>query len=334
MLPCRSGGGRSIGSTSHTSVTSETLGAGIPMQLEEQYMEAEKEYWPSIGDPGAGHRQRNSLDEAVCHSVRRASLGENLPVSDYEGRLLAARATVDSVTNALAANVTDGNPEFFWSFPSMDDPSSRQEWGDRLSPVNAVELAHAAGTYLTRPWMQSNLLEWYLLNGFIFDALASVREEVFTGRAFGRINYAYLLGEGKLLKTMWFRIGLGIVAFVLRWVLVPAAVGWLFYEGLGWIIPWLVVPYGLYLLVYVASFPKRWKQHRYETKVLSRSDEVAIGLVSAYATVAAKSFSPKRLLEQIRATEGNYTFLQPVVHSILERAIDRDASLFTIVAAD
>jgi hypothetical protein len=122
----------------------------------------------------------------------------------------------------------------------------------------------------------------------------------------------------------------GAIGFATRWLVFPLAIFLLYRRGLTYAIPWIAVPYGLYILLYLAGFTARLERRSSEAKKSDKLAEIGELLVHAYGTANAKAFSPTRLLEQIKATEGHYMLLKPVAHSVLQRANARDSSLFSV----
>jgi len=196
--------------------------------------------------------------------------------------------------------------------------------------VDPGELERATAEYLKLPWMQLDLIDWYLLNAFVFDAIARLQDEALSGSVLGRINWSYILAEGRIHKLLLYRFGFGLLAFCVRWLLLPAAIVYLLYRGRNDLLPWIAAPYGVYVLYRLATLPARILRRRQEKSVLAGIDTTLKQMIAAYQTATARTFNPTRLQEQVRLAEGPATYFRPAVHSVLARIIERDASVFSV----
>ena len=66
-----------------------------------------------------------------------------------------------------------------------------------------------------------DLVDWYLLNGLIFDTYARCFHALVSGELLGHIPLAYVLAGRNIEKTVWYKLGIGVAAFSLRWLLAP-----------------------------------------------------------------------------------------------------------------
>src|SRR3546814_3556387 len=74
------------------------------------------------------------------------------------------------------------------------DVCSSDLWRDG-SPVDADALNRAVIRYFERPWMQSNTLEGFILQGYLFDSMARLRRDAMNGSLFGMTNWAYIFSK-------------------------------------------------------------------------------------------------------------------------------------------
>src|SRR3546814_13611156 len=92
----------------------------------------------------------------------------------------------------LSTKLEDG---VIWCDPSLVDLGQhREEWRD-VSPVDADALNLAVIRYFERPWMQSNTLEWFILQGYLFDSMARLRRDAMHGSLFCITNWAYIFSK-------------------------------------------------------------------------------------------------------------------------------------------
>src|SRR3546814_15026731 len=87
--------------------------------------------------------------------------------------------------------------------------------------------------YFERPWMQSNTLEWFILQGYLFDSMARLRRDAMNGSLFGMTNWAYIFSKANAESAVFWRAGLELTTFALRWLLLSAVAGALSFPGRG-----------------------------------------------------------------------------------------------------
>ena len=230
------------------------------MGLPTGYRETERDFWPLDTDSVGAHSQVRRLHKTVLDSVRRSSTRECMPAEAYTSRLIQASEIIDGIMDSLSLYWHDRPPDTFWS------PLSFEEWNGP-SPVDVSSLDIVTARYLQAEWMQTNLVEWYLLNGFIFDSLARTREAFLSGTAIGRTNWAYVLSGGKPGKVVLLRVGLNAAVLILRWILGPVATVLLFLTGRMWLASWV----GSLWLGYVRI--PRESCHPFHTKVATDSTQ-------------------------------------------------------------
>lgn len=295
------------------------------------YEQVESDFWKKSGETQPRQQKGSGIAlvyQAAIDAARKASLADETPSNIYGDRLEKAKELLDDIRRALSSDSKEkAETGVFWQLPPV---LSVANLDGVVHPIDSERLARAAKTYLGLPWMQFNLLDWYLFNAFIFDALARLLEESLSGAAFGRVDWAYLLADGHGVKTAGYRLVLECVKFAARWLLIPSFIVLLFYWKRAALVAWLAVPYSLYVAYRIVTLASRWKAAREEAhrrKELGRKAEL---FCHAYTTANSEAFSPTRLLEQLKATEDCYTLLAPVTYALLQRAILRDSALFSV----
>ena len=114
-----------------------------------------------------------------------------------------------------------------------------------------------------------------------------------------------------------------------RWAIVPVVIVLLYLWNLRSLIPWIAVPYAVYILYRLWTFPSRWRDGNRHERKREEFGKMGESFFHTYTTANSNAFSPTRLLDQLKATEGNYSLLKPVTYSLLQRAIQRDSALFS-----
>src|SRR3546814_18937527 len=79
--------------------------------------------------------------------------------------------------------------------------------------------------------MQSNTLEWFILQGYLFDSMARLRRDAMNGSLFGMTNWAYIFSKANAESAVFWRAGLELTKFALRWLLLPAVAGGPLFAG-------------------------------------------------------------------------------------------------------
>ena len=298
--------------------------------LEDKYRKIEREFWrdteDKTGSPGSDFAP---IYQALVPKIGKAALAEKLDEWEYEVKLRKAETIIDDIAYALKWNVKDALVQVIWYSPDEKVLEKPDAW-TAASPVNTFSLDAATARYLNEPWMQLNLIDWYVLNGFIYDQLARLAEEIRSGIAFGRTNWAYVFAEGKLGKTIMWQMGLSIARFIFRWLLLPAIAAMAYYFGYNEFSKWTLIAFGIYIVVHFLFFPKRISQRRKLKKGLSYLNEKLDGMRQIYMCTNVRTLHPTNLRAQIANLEKDQPCFPPAVYSILDRAIQRDPSVFTI----
>ncbi len=291
----------------------------------ESYRQAEDLYWAGFGEaPKGAYRQ---YFETIRAAVRAASEAERLTPQDYADRLLRASEIGSEITWALIRSDDEKTRHQFWLPSSTNDALRTTKWTGP-SPASPEDLAAAASKYLEAPWMQANLVDWYLINGLVFDAYARSFDAVASGKAFGRTPLSYALA-GDLQKATVYGAGIAVAGFAARWVLPPLLMLGLYGFSFEKAIPWIAVPWAVYAAFRLVLAPfQLWQWHKRRQQA-KQFQAILEGYASIYETVRSASFSPSRLRNQIRKLQGERTMLPPVVHSLVARLVQRDAHLFS-----
>jgi hypothetical protein len=72
--------------------------------------------------------------------------------------------------------------------------------------------------------MQKNIVDWYLLNGFIYDSLARTCSAFISGETSGNWSqmFAWACSNGNPIKLILLRIAFGVFNFSINWLAVPS----------------------------------------------------------------------------------------------------------------
>lgn len=177
--------------------------------LPTDYLEIEKGLnWPE--EPkGLGAGQLYKLITGLRAKVRERSLTERLDPAVYEDRLRKLRDLVADLRHALNGRSVDApdekkNEQLVWYHRADSQITDVGSKGDQPQ-IDREWLLQGAATYLVNPWLQSDQIDWILIDFLIFAELSAYRESILTGQALGKINWAYLFSGGDVEKSYWFQ---------------------------------------------------------------------------------------------------------------------------------
>lgn len=311
-------------------------------------------------------RPRDEIEECWSHFINRwkndsgESQGEKIlrdcrPAIDEKARLShnpieefrSAVKTVDNLLynlkSALWANSgmdygteyddTDRNPHngTIWPVPGFQLPAINQSTTWRgPSPVNTGAVSNLMASYFKVGWFQSNLFEWCALNGILFDEASRFSEEYKTGALTGSPNWAYIFSGGNDEKALFMRLGISISVFCLRWIVPPAVVFILAAYRLETAAFWVAGAYALYVLVRLGTFPSRFMRGRRLQQATEKLGRLGKAMVDASSHASSSVVNPSRLKVLITEAESLGAVYPSVVHSIVDRAIQRDTAVFAV----
>ena len=208
----------------------------------DEYRNVETIFWKGQDRSGdLSTSQRTRVLELLVPKLRKVSLAEGLTAYDFADRLSDAEQVVDDLARALCAfweqkerRIGLGRPHisgFIWCKPGLSCLNLKPDDWKEVSPVSNDSLDDATAEYLRQPWMQLNALDWYILNGYIFDETARLGEDIKSGQAVGIGNWPYLWAAGDPEKTLYYAVGWAAAKFIGRWILAPATIAALYYFG-------------------------------------------------------------------------------------------------------
>ena len=303
--------------------------------LDEEYGAIERAFRETFSethgnDEYSSHSQYQLVFKHLIPKIRRSAEKDCLSADGYDLRLQEAEQIVDDIAFALSARWREQEQGWIWFKPTVNNLNHRPDTWEDVSPVNSSSLDSVTARYLQRPWMQLNLLDWYILNGYVFDEAARLADAIKSGQAIGIINWAYIFSGGNIEKTLYWRVAFEISKFLARWILTPAIIIAVYYVGYHGIAKWIAIPYGIYVIIHVALFPRRYLRRKALTKELEEYESKLNALIGVYQSSSPEIFNPCRLRDLIARTESEEVLLRPAVYSILDRAINRDAAVFAI----
>ena len=194
-------------------------------------------------------------------------------------------------------------------------------------------LDSATARYLERPWLQSNLIDWYILNGFILDELLRLTYATRSGLVFGETDWAYLFSRGKNESWALWRFGLSAAKFALNWLLLPALAVIAYYLERFSAMRWILGGFGGLVLLQLSSLPGRLMRSRARKRSLAELEDKYSRLFRLRQSTNVSTVNPNSLREQLKMAVEDDLILRPAIHSIVDRALVRDPAVLTVPAA-
>jgi len=288
-----------------------------------------KDFWDRNEKKCEIGTQYRPLFKALLERVEAFAQSEGLDPHEFETKLWEAEEIIENITYAFKSHWRESPDNEFWFLFYDDQLTERpEEWNDD-SPIDPSSLDTATARYLERPWLQINLLDWYILNAFIKDELLRLAAGIRTGTLFGQFNLAYALSGGSQLKMLAWKPVLAILKFLMNWILLPAIVAALFYfkyETAAW---WVLGFFGVLVFFWIIFLPRRIMRWRALKKVKENANDILTRLIQIRVLCQNDTLNPTHLKNQIAKAEKEAPLLKPAVHAILDRAIERDPSVFT-----
>lgn len=243
--------------------------------------------------------------------------GADADLSDYEREIEDTFPILESIRWAFIANERLNAPvrASLWAWPTDTELLIRPKAWNGTSPADADKLADALSDYIERPWLQHNLIDGAAINALLFSALAYWRElhlMMVSGLSF-------MLSGGNQLRMLWITPVLRVAGFLARWIMLPAlamglaAAG---YEKGANIAIGLWIVYLLYRLVMML----RRKGRRYGEE----AGEAVAATMIAWQYSNGSVINPSRLKQLVLAAEQKGAAFKPVLHTLIDRAIQRD----------
>ena len=295
----------------------------------EKYFALEQSFWKQNEYRLGPSSQFRQIYEQLIPKVRTDSFVFN--ERQYWQKLSMAERVIDQVVAALRAYWIDASADRIWSpvAPHLATINRPDYWSE-ASPVDAVALHEAAAQYLEEPWMQLDIIDWYILNGFIYDALLNTSARIETDQASAPSGKENIIPGAKLLNSVFDKAGRELAISLLSWILIPAGILCLYFLGHETAARWVLLPYTIYMAIYLLSLPEKLSGLRKTKQNSCDLIQKENRLSQLYQFVSASTFNPSRIKEQIVENERCGIRLDPLIHVVLDKAILRDAAVFRI----
>ncbi len=263
-----------------------------------------------------------------------ATRGADAELFDYEHELDRASSVLEEIRWAFTANESppNGSPRrSIWAWPGLETLERRQEkWGTSTSPADADRVSDALTDYIASPWLQHNIIDGAAINALLFSEVAATIEIYKTGKLTGRLNWGYILSpDGEARGAL---INIGIITFLslLRWIALPATGVTLVMWGSEMAGIIVLGIWAIYVLYRVLMVPSRWLRRGARRKADEKVHNTLMLMIKAWRYSRDPVINPSRLKELVFEAEQAGAVLKPVLHTLIDRAVQRDpAALLT-----
>jgi hypothetical protein len=302
----------------------------------------------------------------------RKTQDPNEDLLEYQSEIFAVVEILDGLRWAFSRNTDrtlyDAVQDRIWAWPGETKLLSPppKEWRHNSSPADIKQLANKLADYLERPWLQHNIIDGAAINAFLSSAASEYNDLYLTGEAFGEINWTYLfnkhdpvlvLGCAAIdlipggvpfqaflrhsstggLSPFWSAIVSVLLRWIafpfLKWVLLPgiAAILWtLGYELSSEIV---LSVWGLYLLYRLVTLPAKLARRKATKRKKENASQTVMAMITAWQYSRGSVINPSRLKELVLDAEQKDAAYLPILHTLMDRAIQRDPTALHTGAA-
>ena len=152
-----------------------------------------------------------------------------------------------------------------------------------------------------------------------------------SGQLLGKTNWAYIFSENKLEKQLLWGLGLALLGFLVRWIIPPAAAIALLVLKYETAAAFLGGSWAVYVLLRFVGLIVGWGKRRAQRTEVKNYTKMLDALISVWLFTNSNVINPTRLRELLVETDqrGVGFCVPSVVYSLVDRAIERDAAVFT-----
>ena len=192
------------------------MSLGVEMDIA-LYLEEEKEWlgdWPEEPEERWGNRQYYSLAKEMLENVRSRSMEEGVSPDAYYKRITKAQEVFDNLRAWLnyEEHMTEEQKEdfkvqTFWLHKENYQGGLFDKKQD-VWPISRNELVSEVREYLDTPYMQTNSIDYLLIDGLIYAEISSYRESLLAKERFPKLYGAHW-------KTFF-----KVAFFLIKWALI------------------------------------------------------------------------------------------------------------------
>jgi hypothetical protein len=297
--------------------------------INNKWLEIENEFWErNKCKTESINSEYRPIYESLITKLRTYTMEKKLDENDYELELEKAENIIEDITNSMKAYWENSPNNRIWCYPEARWSGRPEDW-TASSPVNMSLLDNATAKYLENPWMQLNRIDWYIINAFVFNELATLSEYIVSGQMFGTIKWSFVFSDRKMDKMIIYDLIFSIVRFVFKWLLLPAIGLLLYYKNYIKYANWIFVVYAVYIVLQIILLPKKLFKNKKMKVQASKMEDILKCITQIYLSSNNETINPSQLRDLMRIAEEKGIPLKPAVYAILDRAIQRDPAVMT-----
>ena len=312
----------------------------------QEHEDAIQEIWTKViegcGDDRYGQNQcKKLLSDWHPILLKRAEDAAEKSESDsnieifFERECSVAEELLSDIQNALMCYVTDERQEpnlnegILWYVLSHENINTQPDYWRHVSPVKESELKRTTASYLEKPWLQHNFIDWAIINASLFNQVAELSDGLKSGQLLGKTNWGYLFAGNKLEKRLLWEGGLALFGFLIRWVIPPAVVIALQAINYEKTATTLAVMWAVYVFFRFVGLIAGWGERKALRVQAQKYLEMLDALIAVWLFTNSEVINPTRLRELLVETDQRgIGFVVPaVVYSLVDRAIERDPAV-------
>jgi hypothetical protein len=252
----------------------------------------------------------------VLPLLRKRVQSDNISAERYQQLMESSYELVNDLFQALHSNWCEPEekeaPKVFWRHWPVQ--LFRLNDATRGISVNRPGVLDVAATYLNRPELQSNRLDWVLLDSLVFSQLETGLEEVALTRGGRGTNWAYIIAQENATKYYALTVLFSIIGFALNHVapLILAVYLFLHDHQIAAIVTiGVTVLWELYLLL---TWPSRRKARRKVHEWVTRLEQL-------HRILGDSTISPRRLRQALDEATTAGVVVDGAVFAIVDRLI-------------
>jgi hypothetical protein len=131
-----------------------------------------------------------------------------------------------------------------------------------------------------------------------------------TGRAFGTINWSYILGGGNPFKQLGLSLLGRVIGFLMTWVMLPALSAGLGAYGYQTAAGVVISVWFLYVLYRICIIPARLRLRKARREAATKASEILTAMMKAWRAAQGKTINPSRLRDLVLAAEQSWCGVQ------------------------
>jgi hypothetical protein len=134
----------------------------------------------------------------------------------------------------------------------------------------------------------------------------------------------YIFSGGNMFAQLGLVLGGKIIGFLAAWIMLPAISAGLFVYDHQTGAAVTISLWGVYILYRLVMIPVGYSARRARRKAAEKASEITQAMLKAWSASRGSVINPSRLRELVLAAEQRGAVFPSVLHTMIDRAINRD----------